>query len=66
MALDCARRQAPPMNKLVKLLRREAALGAGDQDLELHEFLQLVVVVAYKRPPDRQGGVALGEALEDD
>ena len=67
LALDCGlATKALPMNKLVKLFEEEnSRFGAGDQDLELHEFLQLVVVVAYKRAnPTGKEGVALGEALE--
>jgi hypothetical protein len=66
LALDCglATKQFS-MAKVVALFEAENARnGAADADLELFEFLQLVVVLAHKRAnPTGTEGVPLSEAL---
>ena len=59
--------KAFPMTKISSLFEAENKRnGAGDQDLELYEFLQLLVILAHKRAnatPGSEGLVPVGEAL---
>ena len=67
LALDCGlATSAFPMTKVTALFEGENKRnGSGDADLELNEFLQLVVVLANARAnPTGTEGVPLAEALD--